>query len=154
MPPIATDVPDIQAINLVHDWIVNDLPTYQTFADWQQAMFGSTTDPTAAAKADPDQDGAPNLLEFLTGGNPRQAGDAWRVKIQFVGGVVQISYPQKANRLFQVEAANTAAWPLQWQPLDVVENRPLVSATDRTAVVHDVPDPHVAKLYRVSVRAP
>jgi mono/diheme cytochrome c family protein len=154
MPPIASTVLDTNAINLVHDWIVDDLPSYQSFADWQLANFGSTTDPAAAPAADPDQDGASNYLEYLTGSNPHQGGDAWRISIQLNGNRVQISYPQKADRLFQVQWATASSWPLQWQPLDVPDNRPFVSASNRVATVHDSLGDASGKLYRVSVTAP
>jgi len=38
----------------------------QDFAQWQVANFGSTNNPSAAASADPDNDGANNYYEFLT----------------------------------------------------------------------------------------
>ena len=34
-----------------------------------------------APEADPDSDGASNLLEFLSGTNPTQAGDAWSIHV-------------------------------------------------------------------------
>jgi len=44
------------------------------FAAWQLVTFGSSTEPEAAAAADPDGDGVSNLLEFMFNLNPLSAG--------------------------------------------------------------------------------
>src|SRR5439155_2142506 len=53
MPPLDSTVLDTNAISLVSRWITNDLPSYQTFADWQIAKFGATNALNAAASSDP-----------------------------------------------------------------------------------------------------
>ncbi|MES2706764.1 MAG: hypothetical protein V4726_09205 [Verrucomicrobiota bacterium] len=45
------------------------------FAGWQSEHFGSTTDPAAAAAADPDGDGVSNLLEFMFNLDPLISGN-------------------------------------------------------------------------------
>ena len=45
MPPLDSTIVDTQAVALVSAWITNDLPAYQTFADWQIAFFNSTNAP-------------------------------------------------------------------------------------------------------------
>ena len=76
MPPLDSTVLDTNALNLLSSWITNDLPQFQSFADWQIAHFGSTNAPNAAPDADPDNDGANNLLEYLTGTDAMTGGDA------------------------------------------------------------------------------
>lgn len=44
------------------------------FAAWQTVNFGGTTDPDAAATADPDGDGVSNLMEFMFNLNPLTTG--------------------------------------------------------------------------------
>ena len=54
------------------------------------------------------------------------------------GNAVEISYPQIANRGFQVEWSADLAPPASWRPLDVPGNRPSFPATNSTATVTDV----------------
>lgn len=44
------------------------------FNAWQTVTFGSSSDPDAAANADPDGDGVSNLLEFMFNLNPLAGG--------------------------------------------------------------------------------
>ena len=49
------------------------------FEQWQINYFGSTTNPLAAADADPDGDGMSNTNEFLAGTNPTNSLSALRI---------------------------------------------------------------------------
>jgi hypothetical protein len=49
------------------------------FQAWQIQYFGSTTNPAAAANADPDGDGQNNLAEFLAGTNPTNSSSGLRI---------------------------------------------------------------------------
>jgi hypothetical protein len=49
------------------------------FQQWQTNYFGSTTNPLAAADADPDGDGMSNTNEFLAGTNPTNSLSALRI---------------------------------------------------------------------------
>jgi len=53
---------------------VNYITVLTPFQAWQIQYFGSTTNPAAAANADPDGDGQSNLAEFLAGTNPTNSG--------------------------------------------------------------------------------
>ena len=61
----------------------NTKPNYITvltaFQAWQVQYFGSTTNPAAAANADPDGDGMSNLQEFLAGTDPTNGASAFRI---------------------------------------------------------------------------
>jgi PKD repeat protein len=49
------------------------------FQAWQVLYFGSTTNPAAAATADPDGDGQDNLAEFLSGTNPTNSASSLHI---------------------------------------------------------------------------
>jgi hypothetical protein len=154
MPPLATTVLDEAGVSLVSNWITNDLPATQDFSTWQRAFFGSTNLPAAAPQADPDQDGASNSLEYLTGGSPLDPGDAWKIRIQRSDTSLEILFPQIANRSFQVQVTTNAASPATWRPLDVPDNRPFFAATNRIGSVHDLLSDDVTRFYRVLVSEP
>lgn len=156
MPPLATTVVDAEAVALLSEWITNDLPDYQSFADWQIAAFGSTNAPEAAPGFDADHDGAGNYLEFLTGTDPAIADDStnlWQIAIQSSGDSVQVSYPQIANRGFEVQATTNLVDLASWQPLNVPGNAPFFSITNRPATIIDsLGEPQ--KFYRVRIFEP
>jgi len=154
MPPLDSSVTDTQAIALVSAWITNDLPSYQSFADWQIAKFGSTNAADAAATADPDQDRASNYLEFLTATDPLGAGSVWTLQIHRAGDLVQLEFPQQANRAFEVQSTKSLTVAPVWSPLDVPDNTPFFAATNRTATIADPLNSGLLRFYRVRVFEP
>jgi len=151
MPPLDSTLIDTQAVQLLSAWITNDLPGYQTFAHWQTSVFGSTNAPNAQAEDDPDGDGAKNYLEFLTQTSPTNATDVWNISITQNGGMAHIAFVKIANRGFQVEWADSL--PGIWQPLDVIDNEPTFSFTNKPVVVEDaILDRN--RFYRVRVFEP
>lgn len=154
MPPLATAVINTQAVNLISAWVTNELPQFQTFAMWQTAFFGSTNAPNAAATADPDEDGNRNQLEFLTGSNPTNGSDAWKVYSAANGGDVEVHLPQIANRGFEVQFTTNPFGATTWQSLDIPANRPFFWITNHDGVVSDAMNPAVDTYYRVRVFAP
>ncbi|MBI4657590.1 MAG: PQQ-dependent sugar dehydrogenase [Verrucomicrobia bacterium] len=154
MPPLASSVLDTEAIALLSAWITNDLPAYQSFADWQRTHFESNDAPGTAAAEDPDGDGAANYQEYLTGTNPLVRSDRWSVSVQRAGDRVRLSFPRVANRGFEVHFTTDLSDPASWRPLDIAGNRPHFPATSSTAVLEDsIPD-SLAKYYRVRVFEP
>jgi len=154
MPPVASNLLDTNAIALVTAWITNGLANYQSFPAWQTTHFGSTNAPNAAPNADPDTDGANNTLEYLTGTNPLQGGDAWDIAARRSGNTIEITFDQIANRGFEVQWADVLSSPILWRTLDVPANRPFISATNFTATVTDTSTNSPAKYYRVRVFEP
>ena len=154
MPPLATRVLDATAINLISEWITNGLAGYQSFADWQIKYFGSTNAPEAAASADADQDGASNHLEYLTGTDPKTAGDSWRIGIRRNGDQVEIFYPRVANRGFEAQFTMDLNNANSWRPLDVAENRPWFAATNGEASIPVLLTNSATIFYRVKVFEP
>jgi glucose/arabinose dehydrogenase len=154
MPPIGSNLLDTNAINLLSAWITNALPSYQTFVDWQLAVFGSTNDPNASVTADPDSDGANNYLEYLTGTEPLQATNYWAIGIQATNGAAQISFQHIANRGFELQATTTLSDSNAWSALDLPGNEPFFSITNRNAVITDPAWNDTNKFYRVRVFPP
>jgi len=154
MPPLATTVVNVEAVNLLSEWITNGLANYQSFADWQLAFFGSTNLPAAAPDADPDGDGASNQLEYLVGSNPLLPGDAWRISIQLKASSVQILFPRLANRAFEVQWTTNLLDATSWVALDQPDNRPFFSSTNGQTTIEDVTTAASARFYRVRVYEP
>jgi hypothetical protein len=154
MPPVASNLLDTNAINLVTAWITNGLANYQSFADWQTANFGSTNAPNADPNADPDSDKANNMLEYLTGTNPAQSDDAWSIDARRSGSAVELTFDQIANRGFEIQWADSLSSPVVWQSLDTPANRPFISASNFTATVSDMLTNSPARYYRARVFEP
>ena len=155
MPPLATTLLDTQSIALVSEWITNDLPDYQSFAEWQVAFFGSTNSPDAQPGADPDGDGAINQLEWLTHTSPQAPDEVWGdVSIEQSGNTVLIQFPRIASRGFEVQCTLNLFNSNSWQPLNVPENRPYFAPSNSVATVPDLLGNPSAKYYRVRVYEP
>jgi uncharacterized repeat protein (TIGR03806 family) len=152
MPPLSTSLVDIQGVALLSAWVTNDLPSFQTFAQWQLAWFGSTNSPDASALSDPDGDRALNQLEFLTGTNPTNALDAWKISIVHTNGDAFVQFPQIANRAFEIQSSPALA-AATWSPLDVPENAPFFAISNRAASVTE-PVLGTNRYYRVRIFAP
>ncbi len=153
MPPLDSNLLDTNAISLLSAWITNDLPSYQSFADWQIANFGSTNAPNSGANEDADSDGASNYLEYLTRTDPAQATNVWTIGVQLNSSLVEILFPQIANRGFEVQSTSTL-FPASWSPLDVPQNAPFFSITNRNAQVPDTISSETNKFYRVRIFEP
>jgi mono/diheme cytochrome c family protein len=154
MPPLATSVVNTQAVSLLSAWIMNELPGYASYADWQSTYFGSTNSPDAAQLADPDNDAAENYLEYLTQTNPTNSFDAWAVSITLSNETAQIIFPQIANRGFEVQSTANFLDGNSWKALDILENAPWFSVSNRTAVIPDFHSSTTNKFYRVRVYEP
>jgi len=57
----------------------NYITVLTAFQAWQVQYFGSTTNPAAAATADPDGDGCDNLCEFLSGTDPTNSASYFHI---------------------------------------------------------------------------
>jgi PKD repeat protein len=91
----------------------NSQPNYisvlTAFQAWQVQYFGSTTNPAAAASADPDGDGFNNMQEFLAGTDPTNTGSSFQItNIAQTGNGVLITWmmgPGKTNALQRTAGA-------------------------------------------------
>ena len=154
MPPIGSSVLNTDAIDLVRDWVLLDLPQQQSYRDWQSEFFDAPDAASALPESDADSDGAVNYLEFLTGRDPWKSGDVWTIDIRRAGGLVEVLFPKKANRIYEVQWSDNVLEPAAWRPVEVLENRPLPSAADGVGLVQDPWSGGTARYYRVTVREP
>jgi hypothetical protein len=155
MPPVGSSVIDTNNLNLLAAWIGSaQLTSYQTFAQWQMANFGSTVAANAQPGADPDGDGLTNELEHELGTNPNEAASDWKVSIQMNGANPQIVFPHVANRGFEVLVRTNLAGAEPWTPLNVPDNAPFFPSITFTNVIEDITGSATNKTYRVRVFSP
>jgi VCBS repeat-containing protein len=79
--------------------------------EWLVYYFGSVTDPRAADMADPDSDGIPNWMEFLTGTDPTDPNS----KLEFSSSQRQV-VNGRPQMTVQFQTAPGRAYELQWSP--------------------------------------
>ena len=151
MPPLGVSRVHDEAVQLIEQWIAQDLQNYQSFQDWiaQHDLGGE-----AGLEDDPDGDGAKNWLEYLLETNPASGGDAFRANIRSDEGIVTIEFPQTRNRGFEVVGGNDLATVGDWRPLDIPSNAPFYSRTNRTGAVAFPVAPSQNSFFRVRVYEP
>ena len=154
MPPLATSVINTQALQLLTAWITNDLPHYQSYTDWQKERFDAGASSDSAPGADPDNDCAPNYLEYLTRTDPHSAAEAWKISLRHTDEGTEIRFPRIAKRGFEVEWTTDLLKPRSWTSLDVPGNQPFFSAVTHEVVVRDTDFSGGQKFYRVRVFEP
>ena len=152
MPLLATSVLDNKAIQLLSAWITNDLPSYQTFAQWQVANFGSSNAPNAAPNFDADGDSSPNFSEYIARTDPQSSNSVWSISMSNNGGQVQLQFTQPTGRCFAIEESRDL-FPPSWQFKNVPENRPFYPAEARPVIVNDSAT-STQKFYRVKLTTP
>ena len=152
MPPLATQVLDERAIEMLREWIEESLPVRQSYLQWQTEIFPGEPLSVVLPFLDPDGDGATNRLEYWTGTDPRRADDFWKIEMaRLPGGGYGIRFRQQANRRFQVQWSDSLGGAEGWTPLDVPENRVFFSAQSFWKTV-PLPDTGTAaRFYRVEV---
>ncbi len=130
MPPLGSNEIDHGTIALLTDWIENELPNRQSYMEWQQEHFASTTDPDAQPLQDPDKDQRTNALEFLQRTSPKVAASAPEsTVITAVGGMFSLQFQHPANRSCLVETSSDLQ---TWELWDVPGNAPLFPRQDIT----------------------
>jgi glucose/arabinose dehydrogenase len=75
MPPLATGVPDLEAAQLVADWINRELHPFGTYQEWRSARFGNEASPEGEPSANPDGDKLDNFGEWAFGTDPQLSDD-------------------------------------------------------------------------------
>ncbi|MBL9136421.1 MAG: PQQ-dependent sugar dehydrogenase [Verrucomicrobiales bacterium] len=153
MPPLASQVLDDRASEILSRWITNSLPSWKSFESWQRDHFADPNADMAGPDYDADGDGAANHLEYLTGTDPRDPAEVWSVRIDRDPTGVRLRYPHLANRGFVVEWTASLGMATSWQPLAVPENRFRIAAETFAAEIAQ-PAVNEARYYRVRVFEP
>ncbi|MEP4076365.1 PQQ-dependent sugar dehydrogenase [Haloferula sp.] len=98
MPPLATDVVDLEAAQLVADWITSEVQPNTSYDDWRLAHFGDLTSPDGEKSANPDGDSGNNEFEWSTNTDPMNALSQWRPQISMSNGDTVLQFPALGNR--------------------------------------------------------
>jgi len=118
MPPLGSAVTDQAGIDVVRQWILQELPDRSTYDEWRRTNFGPVN-PAGDPAADPDGDGATNQFEFLTHTNPGNAFSKWQTKLVPSAGKLLLSYPNLPDRSIR---GWTSTDLKHWQPWDIPGN--------------------------------
>ncbi len=120
MPPLASNELDQEGIDLLYDWITNELPGHQDYAAWRLAEFGSTNTVEGELTANPDGDDATNWEEFVGGTDPNDEFSYLVSQISSDGSSVSVRFSVPDFRSAYVETAPEPAGP--WVRWDVSGN--------------------------------
>ncbi len=115
---------------------------------------GARRAPEAQPDADPDNDGAANRCEYLLRSSPLDPQPPFNPAISVGAGFAEVSFPQIANRIYEVQFTDSLNPPVTWNPLKTWANHPVPFATNRLGTVRDVTTNETSRLYRLSIRAP
>jgi gluconolactonase len=124
-----------------------------SYADFQSKFFGATNIANANPGADPDGDGAPNRLEYLTRSHPLCDGDAWKISVRQTNTAVGISFLQVAGRGFDLEENDFVSLE-GWASLAIPGNPPEVTTTNRSLTISHPISTGGNSFYRVRVFEP
>jgi mono/diheme cytochrome c family protein len=156
MPPMGSNELDPSAIELITEWIETGLADYKTYAEWRVTEFGTENADLSEPNEDADQDGASNLLEYLTHTDPQVAGDAWKISLVLDSGLLKLQIPRLRNRSFQIQYTDDlyALEGPEWKPLNHPVNRPFFSSEDLLENLTLDLDSSPGRIYRALLVAP
>ena len=163
MPPLATNVTDQVGIDLLTDWITNELPTHELYAEWQSNQFtvrsisrvdsGSSAVFTADGdpKADPDGDGLDNYTEYLLGSPPLSPSNPWQASMGSDGDSLKLRFLRKAHRIYRIDASEDMTHWQRWEDPANVSGYGTVDTWDEISIA---PAPEGRKFFRFQVTEP
>ena len=109
MPPLGSNAIDDAGVQLLIDWIENELPGRESEAQWRTRHFGNS--PAGAPDQDPDGDGRSNREEFLLHGHPLAADLPPAVAMERVANGWSLRLPALPGRsLVFEESTDLQSW--------------------------------------------
>ncbi len=152
MPPLSTSELDQSAIQILGQWITNDLPTRMfTYQMWSNSLAQLRPELDLRPEADPDGDQFSNEMEFLLGESPENPVRAWQPAVLGPPGNWRLRFIRKANVRFQVQ------WSTQladgWRPVEHPSNRWFVGREDELVEL-PLPSSSEACFYRIVIAGP
>ena len=148
MPPLASTVVDRKAIQLLTEWVLQDLPSFKTYDAWAQTYFSGAIPQSAV---DSDGDGANNYAEYLLGTNPKEANTFPSVA-SVTNGNFTLSFSHPANRGVLFESAPELP-STNWSPVPHPQNKLIFPRETATRTITDVLNGQ-RKYYRMRVLEP
>jgi hypothetical protein len=149
MPPLGSSVIDNEAVQLISNWIEDDLLQFQTFDAWAVGKF---PDGAPERDADADGDGISNYVEYLMGTDPKQVDVPPLAEASIENGEVKLTFKHPANRGVYFEWADDLP-AADWRPVDAPENKLLFPAETATRTITDALGGQ-RKYYRMRVVEP
>ncbi|MFD0895584.1 PQQ-dependent sugar dehydrogenase [Luteolibacter ambystomatis] len=147
MPPLASNVIDQDAINLVTEWIQSELPSRPLYDTWRGQFFASGN-PLGAKDQDPDGDGLTNYQEYLLGSSPLAPNGGWQATVDTQAG--KLKFIRKAYRNYKIESSDDL---LNWNTWDVPQTSGLYKTSDTMTEVPLNPA-DTRKFFRFKVSEP
>jgi uncharacterized repeat protein (TIGR03806 family) len=130
MPPFGSNELDHDAIELLTEWIDDELPDRRTYDQWCAEHFPpppplALSTHATAPDDDPDADGASNLDEFLALTDPLSGASFLRPRVDAGPDQITVSCEVPANRSVLIECSEELG---TWQRWDVPGNHGLPHA--------------------------
>ena len=154
MPPLTTDKVNAEAVELVGSWIMQDLPTYESYEQWQSRTLSFNVSQLALPYVDPDGDGVTNYAEYLVGTDPMRASDRLKLSIKRLDDRTVIGYSLPPNVGGELQWKDQLSDASSWQPLEVPGNRPSFLAFPAESLIEDRDQSRFSRFYRLNVREP
>jgi uncharacterized repeat protein (TIGR03806 family) len=121
MPPLASNVVDQKAIDLITAWIREDLPGYESYQQWADRHFAGQSGVDNSPEADPDEDGVTNYSEYLINADPMSRTNRFEVNMTLTNSNVSLSFTQPANRGILIDSTVDVTNP-SWEFLKIPDN--------------------------------
>jgi len=152
MPPLGHFRFNSEAIRLLEEWILEDLPSRPSYDAWHTEQFGGIVAPQTDWDGDLDQDGWINEHEFLLGTDPFDGHSSWRMEIIPGPAGVRIRYDRLPGLRFVLESS-TSLTPETWRPVEHPANRPFVGAVAERVEV-ELPASYSGVFFRMKILVP
>lgn len=146
MPPLATNEPDDEAVALLTDWILSELPGHVLYDE-----FATVHGLTGGRDDDDDGDGVSNYDEYLLGRDPNSANDPASTAVTGSGNSWAFSFTRLPFRIYDIRTSTDLN---VWESWSVPENTLDYGTTsEAVSIPIDFPeDP--ARFFRLEVSEP